>query len=82
MRLGWSLIFLFLVLFAEFQSGFLKLHWLENQSRFVADVGLVDIECDLPLGVCLLGDCVDLLVVLFDFIWNLKNDINEEIVFV
>ena len=34
MHLRWSLILLFLVLFAEFQSGFLELRWLEQQSRF------------------------------------------------
>ena len=34
---------------------------------FVADVGLIVIECELlVVGVCLVGDCVDLLVVVFD----------------
>ena len=34
MRLGWLLMLLLLVLFAEFQSGFLELQWLEHQRQF------------------------------------------------
>ena len=53
---------------------------LSTRVNFAAYIGLVAIECDWLNGVCLLGDCVDLLVVIFDFIWNIKNGTNEEIV--
>ena len=48
---------------------------------YFVDAGPVGIEGNWPLGVCLLGDCASLLVVVLDFILNIKNGTNEEVVF-
>ena len=82
MHLGSSFILLFLVLFAEFQSGFLELHWLEYQSRFCSRCWShwyrvwLTTQRLTPRRLCWFAGCC------FWLTENIKNDTNEEIVFV
>ena len=54
MYLGWLLTFLFFILFSKFTLVFWNYTDLSTRFDVAADFGPVGIECDWPLGICLL----------------------------